>query len=48
MAQSKFRLWAHVSSDNPSAIKPTFERIIVNKGTIRQTDQGFEVKAEPN
>ena len=46
MAQRKFRLWAHVSSDNPSAIKPALEQIIVKKGTIRQTDQGFEVEAE--
>jgi hypothetical protein len=44
--QSKFRLCAYVSSNKPSAIKPALERIIVNKGTIRQTDQGFEVEAE--
>jgi len=46
MTQRKFRLRAHVSSDNASAIKPALERIIANKGTIRQTDQGFEVEAE--
>ncbi len=46
MAQRKFRLWANVSSDNLPAIKPTLERIIADKGTIRQTDQGFEVEAE--
>ena len=46
MAQLKFRLSAHVSSDNPSAIKPVLEQIIADKGTIRQTDQGFEVEAE--
>jgi hypothetical protein len=46
MAQRKFRLWASVSSDNLSAIKSTLERIIANKGTIRQTEQGFEVEAE--
>jgi len=46
MAQRKFRLWANVSSDNLSAIKPALERIIANKGTIRQTEQGFEVEAE--
>ncbi len=46
MAQGKFRLRAQVSSDNPSVIKPALEQIIVKKGTIRQTDQGFEVKAE--
>src|SRR5665647_2684680 len=46
MAQLKFRLSAHVSSDNPSAIKPVLEQIIADKGTVRQTDQGFEVEAE--
>lgn len=46
MAQLKFRLSAHASSDNPSAIKPVLEQIIADKGTIRQTDQGFEVEAE--
>jgi len=46
LTQRKFRLWAHVSSDNPSAIKPVLEQISVKKGTIRQTDQGFEVEAE--
>lgn len=45
MSQRKFRLWANVSSDNLSAIKPALERIIADKGTIRQTDQGFEVEA---
>ncbi|MCJ7639966.1 MAG: hypothetical protein MUO70_08880 [Euryarchaeota archaeon] len=45
MAQLKFRLSAHVSSDNPSAIKPVLEQIIADKGTVRQTDQGFEVEA---
>jgi hypothetical protein len=45
MSQRKFRLWANVSSDNLSAIKPALERIIADKGIIRQTDQGFEVEA---
>jgi hypothetical protein len=46
MAQRKFRLQANVSSDNLAVIKATLERIIANKGTIRQTDQGFEVEAD--
>ena len=46
MSQKKFRLLAKVSSDNLSAIKPVLERIIENKGTIRETDQGFEVEAK--
>ncbi len=31
---------------NLSGIKPVLERIIANKGTIIQTDQGFKVDAE--
>ncbi len=46
MAQLKFRVSAHVSSDNPSAVKPVLEQLIAEKGTIRQTDQGFDVEAE--
>jgi hypothetical protein len=46
MAQRKFRLRANVSSNNLSGIKPTLERLIADKGTIRQTGQGFEVEAE--
>ena len=46
MAQRKFRLRANVSSDNLLAIKSTLERIIADKGTIKQTDQGFDVEAE--
>jgi hypothetical protein len=46
MAQRNFTLRARVSSDNPSAVKSVLERIIVNRGTIRQTEQGFEVEAE--
>ena len=46
MTHRKFRLRANVSSDNPSAVKPTLERIIADKGTIRPTEQGFEVEAE--
>ncbi len=46
MAQLKFRVSAHVSSDNPSAIKPVLEQIIAEKGTVKQTAQGFDVEAE--
>jgi hypothetical protein len=46
MAQKKFTLFANISSDNPAVIKSALERIIANKGTIRQTNQGFEVEAE--
>ena len=46
MAQLKLRLSAHVSSDSPSVIKPVLEQIIADKGTVRETDQGFDVEAE--
>jgi hypothetical protein len=46
MVEKKFKLSAHISSDNPSAIKPVLERIISNKGTIKSTNEGFEVNAE--
>lgn len=46
MAQKNFKLRARVSSDNPSAVEPALKQIITDKGTIRQTDQGFEAEAE--
>jgi len=46
MTSEKFRLKAKVSSDNPSAVKPVLERLIANKGTIKETEQGYEVEAE--
>jgi len=46
MPQLKFSVSARVSSHDPSAIKPILEKLIAGKGTIRQTDQGFEVEAE--
>jgi hypothetical protein len=46
MAHATFRVTAHVSSDNPFAVKPVLEQIIAEKGTVKQTDQGFDVEAE--
>jgi hypothetical protein len=46
MAQRKFRLLARVSSDNPSAIKPILRELINNKGTLKSTEEGFEVEAD--
>jgi hypothetical protein len=46
MAQKKFRLSARVSSDNPSAVKPALERILGKQGTVKPTEDGFEVSAE--
>ena len=46
MPQKKFSLSAKISSYNPSAIKPALESLIGNKGTIKSTNDGFEVQAE--
>jgi hypothetical protein len=48
MVEKRFKLFAHISSNNPPAIKPVLERIIGNKGAIRPTGEGFEVNAELN
>ncbi len=46
MSEKKFKLSARVSSATPSAIKPVLERMIGNDGSIKPTDDGFEVNAE--
>jgi len=46
MPHKKFSLSAKVSSGNPSAIKPVLESLIGNKGTIKSTNDGFEIQAE--
>lgn len=46
MVKRNFRLWANVSSDNLSAVKPILKRIIADMGITRQADKGFEVEAE--
>ena len=47
MAHEKFKVSAHVSSDNPSAVKPVLEQLIAAHGTVRQgEDQGFDIEAE--
>jgi hypothetical protein len=46
VSEKKFKLSARVSSATPSAIKPVLERIIGNNGSIKPTDDGFEVNAE--
>jgi len=48
MVEKTFKLSAHISSDNPPAIKPVLERIIGNEGTVKPTGEGFEVNAELN
>ena len=46
MSEKKFKLSARVSSATPSAIKAVLEQIISNNGSIKPTDDGFEVNAE--
>jgi hypothetical protein len=46
MAQKKFTLWARMSSGNLCAIKPILQRLISNKGTLKSTEEGFEVEAD--
>jgi hypothetical protein len=41
MVEKRFKLSAHISSNNPLAIKPVLERIIGNEGTIKPTSEGF-------
>jgi hypothetical protein len=48
MVGKRFKLSAHISSDNPPAIRPVLERIIGKQGTIKPTSEGFEVNAELN
>jgi hypothetical protein len=45
LVQRTFKLSARISTENPSAIKPILERIIGSKGTIKPTQEGFEVEA---
>jgi len=42
----KFKLLAHVSSDNLVAIRPILERIVGSNGVIKSTANGFEISAE--
>ena len=46
MPQKNFKLSAQVCSDTPSAINPVLEKIIGKNGSIKPTDEGFEVAAE--
>jgi hypothetical protein len=48
MVEKRFKLSARISSDNPTAIKPVLERIIGNRGIVKPTGEGFEIKAELN
>lgn len=46
MTDKRFKLSAHVSSDNPSAVKLVLERIIGSNGSVKPADEGFQVEAE--
>lgn len=46
MPEKKIKLSANVSSANPSAIKPVLERTVGSNGSIKPTNDGFEVNAE--
>ena len=46
MVQRTFKLSARISTENPSAIKPILERIIGSNGTIKPTQEGYEVEAD--
>ena len=46
MAGKKFSLSARVSSDEPSLVKPVLQKIVGSKGSIKTTDDGFEISVE--
>lgn len=45
MALKKLRLSARVSSENLSGIRPVLKKIVGSKGTVRKSDDGFEIEA---
>ena len=45
MARRTFKLSARISSDNPSAIRTVLEQFLGGKGSVKATDEGFEVEA---
>ena len=40
-----FKLSANVSSDSPKAVEPALKTFVGNKGTLKPTDDGFQVEA---
>ena len=46
MPEKKFKLFAQISSANPSSVKPVLERFIGKEGLIKPITDGFEVNAE--
>lgn len=46
MTRKRFRLSARVSSNSPSTIKAIIEGLVGTHGTMKPTDDGFEIEAE--
>jgi hypothetical protein len=46
LVERRFRLSARISSDNPPAIKPVLKQFLDSKGSVKATDEGFEVEAK--
>ncbi|MGA2790958.1 MAG: hypothetical protein ABSF00_09330 [Candidatus Bathyarchaeia archaeon] len=46
MVQRRFKLSAHISSDNPAAIKTALQEFLGGKGSVKATEEGFDVEAE--
>jgi ribosomal protein S20 len=45
MPRKRFQLSARISSNNTSGIKTLLKKFIGKQGTIKPTDDGFEIKA---
>jgi hypothetical protein len=46
LVQRRFKLSAHISSDNPAAIKTALQEFLGGKGSVKATEEGFDVEAE--
>ena len=46
MVQRRFKLSAHISSDNPAAIKTALQEFLSGKGSVKATEEGFDAEAE--
>lgn len=45
MPAQRFRLFARISSNNPTAIRSALRRFVGTSATVRATGEGFEVHA---
>jgi len=46
LVQRKFRLSARISSDNPTSVRTVLQQFLGGKGSVKPSDEGFEVEAE--